>query len=145
MSLVKDFKDFIGGGSAMDMAIGVIVGGAMVSILKSFVDEMIVPLTGLLGQSDFSNSYLVLKGTVANGMALAEARKLSGVVVLGYGQFFTVLINTLLLAFAVFLVVRMINNLKKKQAEEAALEPAASPPQELLLGEIRDLLKSRPQ
>ena len=144
MSVVKDFKEFIGGGNAMDMAIGVIVGGAMVSILKSFVDEMVVPLTGLLGKTDFSNSYLVLKGAVSNGMALAEARKLSGVVVLGYGQFLTVLINTLLLAAAVFIVVRMINNLKKKQAEEASAPAAAPPAQELLLGEIRDLLKSRP-
>ncbi len=143
MSIVKDFKEFVGHGNAMDLAVGVIIGGAMTTILKSFVDELIVPLTGLLGKADFSNSYVVLKGAVPDGSPLAEARKVAGAVVLGYGQFATVMINTLILAFAVFMVVRAINNMKKKQAEEIAAEPAAPPAQEVLLGEIRDLLKAR--
>lgn len=140
MSLLKDFREFIGHGSAMDMAIGVIIGGAMTTILTSFVNECVVPLTGLLGKADFANSYLVLKGAVPDGTALAEARKLPGTVVLGYGQFLTVAINTLILAFAVFLVVRGINRLRRKEAEEPA-PPPAPPPQEVLLTEIRDLLK----
>jgi len=144
MSLVKEFKEFIGSGSAVDLAVGVIIGGAMTSILKSFVDEMIVPLTGLLGKADFANSYLVLKGSVGEGLPLAEARKVAGAVVLGYGQFFTVLFNTLILAFVVFLCVRTINHLRKAQAEEKAAEDAAPTPepprQEVLLTEIRDLL-----
>lgn len=127
----------------MDMAVGVIIGSAMTTILKSFVDELIVPLTGLLGQADFSNSYAVLKGTVAAGTPLAEARKVAGAVVLGYGQFFTVFINTLILAFAVFMVVRSLNSMKKKQAEEEAAAPPPPPAQEVLLTEIRDILKSR--
>lgn len=143
MSIVKDFKEFVGGGSAMDMAVGVIIGGAMVTILKSFVDELIVPMTGLLGQADFSNSYYVLKGSVVAGVALAEARKIPGVVVLGYGQFLTVLINTLMLAFVVFMIVRAINKMKKQQVAEAP--PAAPPAQEVLLSEIRDLLKQSPK
>lgn len=128
----------------MDMAVGIIIGSAMTTILKSFVDELVVPMTGLFGKADFSNSYVVLKGTVAAGTALVEARKIPGTVVLGYGQFITVLLNTLILAFAVFLVVRALNKLRQKQqVEEAAAPPPAPPPQETLLAEIRDLLKAK--
>src|SRR5688500_11765225 len=96
--LLQDFRDFVGKGSAIDLAIGLIIGSAIGSILKSFVDELIIPLTGLISRVDFSNMYLVLKGTVADGAPLTEARKTAGVVVLGYGHFITVLINTLILA-----------------------------------------------
>lgn len=145
MSLMKDFKEFIGSGNAIDLAVGVIIGSAMTTILTSLVQEMIVPLTGLLGKTDFSNTYWVVKGTIPEGLPLAEARKVAGAVVLGYGQFFTVLINTLILAFAVFLVVRMLNKLKKQQAvEEAQAAPPEPPAQEVLLSEIRDILKNRP-
>ncbi len=144
MSLWKDFRDFIGKGSAIDLAVGIIIGSAMTTILKSFVNELIVPLTGLIGKSDFSNSYVILKGTVEPGTPLAEARKLAGAVVLGYGAFATVLVNTLVLAFAVFLVVRGVNHLKERMAkEEAAAAPAEPPPPPadvVLLTEIRDLL-----
>ncbi|HEX7664701.1 MAG TPA: large conductance mechanosensitive channel protein MscL, partial [Polyangiaceae bacterium] len=115
MSLLKDFRDFVGKGNAIDLAVGLIVGSAISTILKSFVDELIVPLTGLLGKVDFSNRYFVLKGEVPDGTALAEARKIAGAVVLGYGQFITVAINTLVLAFVVFLIVRQINKLKAEE------------------------------
>jgi large conductance mechanosensitive channel len=145
MSIVKDFRDFIGKGNAIDLAVGVIVGSAMTTILKSFVDELIVPLTGLVGKADFANSYVVLKGTVTDGLPLAEARKVAGAVVLGYGQFATVLINTLIMAFVVFLVVRAIAKMKAKMAAEEAAAPPPPPPAPpadvVLLGEIRDLLK----
>ncbi len=142
---MKDFKEFIGQGSAIDLAVGVIIGSAMTAILTSFVNELIVPLTGLIGSVDFANLYWTIKGTVPEGLPLEEARKLSGVVVLGYGQFTTVAVNTLLLAFVVFLVVRGINNLRREQAEEPIAEPEAeSPPaEEVLLTEIRDLLKKQ--
>ena len=143
MSLLKEFRDFIGHGNAMDMAVGVIIGSAMTTILKSFVDELVVPLTGMLGKTDFSNSYMVLKGTVAEGTPLAEARKVAGAVVLGYGQFITVAINTLILAFAVFMVVRAVNSMRKKEEEAPPAAPPEPPAQEVLLGEIRDLLKAR--
>jgi large conductance mechanosensitive channel len=143
MSLVKEFRDFVGSGNAVDLAVGVLAAGAIGTILKSFIDEMVLPLTGLLGKSDWANSYVVLKGDVPVGKALAEARKIDGAVILGYGQFMTVAVNTLILVFAVFMVVKAINAMKKKQAEEAAAEPAAPPAQEVLLTEIRDLLKSR--
>lgn len=147
MSLFKEFKEFVGQGNAVDLAVGVIIGSAMTTILKSFVDELVVPLTGLLGKADFANSYLVLKGSVPDGAPLTEARKVAGAVVLGYGQFFTVALNTLILAFVVFLCVRTINHLKKAQAKEQAAEAAAAPPepprQEVLLAEIRDLLAQK--
>lgn len=144
-SVLKDFRDFIGKGSAIDLAVGLIVGNAIGTILKSFVDELVIPWTGLASKVDFTNLYLVLKGDIADGTPLGEARKTAGVVVLGYGQFVTVLINTLILAFAVFLVVRAVNNLKHRMAKEEAAKPPAAPPvpapDVVLLTEIRDLLK----
>ena len=144
MAILKDFRDFVGKGSALDLAVGLIIGSAIGAILKSFVEELIIPLTGLVTKVDFSNMYFVLKGSVPDGAPLAEARKRVGVVVLGYGQFATVALNTLILAFAVFLVVRMVNNLKARMArEEAAAPPPAPPADVVLLAEIRDLLKLR--
>ncbi len=143
-SILKDFRDFVGKGSAIDLAVGLIVGSAIGGILKSFVDELIIPLTGLIGKVDFTNMYVVIKGTVPPEAPLAEARKIAGVVALGYGQFLTVAINTLVLAFAVFLVVRSINAMKARMAAEEKAAPAAPPPtpaEVVLLTEIRDLLK----
>jgi large conductance mechanosensitive channel len=145
-AILKDFRDFIGKGNAIDLAVGLIVGSAIGAILKSFVDELIIPLTGLITKVDFTNMYLVLKGDLAEGTPLGEARKAAGVVVLGYGQFITVAINTLILAFAVFMVVRGVNKLKasitrEEKAAAAPAEPPAPPAEVMLLTEIRDLLK----
>ncbi len=143
-TVMRDFRDFIGKGNAIDLAVGLIVGSAIGAILKSFVDELVIPLTGLISKVDFSNMYIVIQGTVAEGTPLAEARKAAGVVALGYGQFLTVAINTLILAFAVFLVVRAVNGLKARIAAEEKAAPAPPPPADVvLLGEIRDLLKAR--
>lgn len=144
-SILKDFRAFIGRGSAIDLAVGLIVGSAIGTILKSFVDELVIPLTGLLGKVDFSNTYLVLQGSVPAGTPLAEARKAAGVVVLGYGQFATIAINTVVLAFAVFLVVRAVNRLKAKLELEEGKAPPPPRPDIVLLTEIRDLLKTRAQ
>lgn len=145
MSLIQDFKEFVGSGNAIDLAVGVIIGSAISTILKSFVDELIVPLTGLVGKVSWADLYIDLKDNVPDGKTLAEARKIDGAVVLGYGQFLTVLVNTLVLALAVFLVVRVINKMKESKAKEVAAAEAAAPPpppaSELLLAEIRDLLK----
>lgn len=143
-SILKDFRDFIGKGSAIDLAVGLIIGSAIGAILKSFVDELVVPLTGLITKVDFANMYFVLKGDVPEGTPLAEARKAVGVVALGYGQFLTVAINTLILAFAVFMLVRAVNKLKASMAREekaAPAAPAAPAADVALLTEIRDLLK----
>jgi large conductance mechanosensitive channel len=140
MSLIDDFKAFIGGGNVMDLAVGLIIGGAMSGILKSFVDEMIIPFTGLLGKVSWADSYLPLRTTDAfkEGMSLKAARD-SGASVLGWGQFMTTAVNTLLLAFAVFMIVKALNKMKLAKLSEAPPPPA----QEVLLGEIRDLLKKQ--
>jgi large conductance mechanosensitive channel len=143
-TVLKDFREFIGKGSAIDLAVGLIIGSALGTIIKSFVEELIIPLTGLISKVDFTNLYFVLKGTVPEGMPLAEARKMNGVVALGYGQFLTVLINTLILAFAVFIVVRALNRLKTRmEREKQPAAPSGPAPDVVLLTEIRDLLKAR--
>jgi large conductance mechanosensitive channel len=144
-TLLRDFRNFIGRGNAIDLAVGLIIGSAIGTILKSFVDELIIPLTGLITRVDFSNMYFVIKGDVAPGTPLSEARKAAGVVALGYGQFLTVLLNTLILAFAVFLAVRFINKVKTslEHEQKSAAPPAVTPPDVALLAEIRDILKTR--
>jgi len=144
MGFVKEFKEFAVKGSVMDLAVGVIIGGAFGKIIDSVVKDLIMPLvSSVIGSVDFSNMYLVLKGTVADGLALEEARKVEHAVIFAYGNFITVAINFFLLALAVFLLVKGINSLKRK---EAAAAPAAAPvpsKEQVLLAEIRDLLKSK--
>ena len=139
--MLKEFRNFIGGGNVVDLAVGVIVGAAMGKIIQSFVDELIVPLVGLLpGTGDLAAKYAVLKpGTapITDGMPLVDARK-TGAVVLGYGQFLSVTITVLLTALVVFLIVRQINRMKKAVPAPA---PAAPTPDQILLTEIRDALK----
>lgn len=143
MGFVKEFKEFAVKGNVMDMAVGVIIGGAFGKIITSVVDDLIMPLVAsVIGSPDFSNLYLVLKGTIPEGTPLSEAREIPEVAVLAYGNFITVAINFILLAFAVFLMVKGINNLKRKEeaAPAAPPEPTAT---EKLLAEIRDELKGK--
>lgn len=143
MGFVKEFKEFAIKGNVMDLAVGVIIGGAFGKIIDSVVNDLIMPLiSSIVGSVDFSNLYVVLKGEVAKGLALADARKVPGAVVFAYGNFITVLINFLLLAFAVFLLIKGMNSLRKsKEAEVAA--PAAPSSTDQLLIEIRDELKKK--
>lgn len=143
MSFVKEFKEFAVKGNALDLAVGVIIGGAFGKIVTSIVDDLIMPLIGaVLGKPDFSSMYYVLKGNVPEGTKLEEARKIADTAIFAYGNFITILINFLLLAFIVFLMVKGINKMKKKQEviEEA---PAAPSNEEVLLTEIRDLLRNK--
>ncbi|MEJ2725538.1 MAG: large conductance mechanosensitive channel protein MscL [Deltaproteobacteria bacterium] len=122
--MLKEFKDFAMRGNVVDMAVGIIIGAAFGAIVKSLVSDVIMPPIGLLlGNVDFSNFFIVLKeGTLANPLvSLAEAQK-AGAVTLNYGLFVNAIISFLIVAFAVFLLVRSIN--KMKRAEEA---PAAEP------------------
>ncbi|NQX52869.1 large conductance mechanosensitive channel protein MscL [Pedobacter panaciterrae] len=141
MGFVKEFKEFAIKGSVMDLAVGVIIGGAFGKIIDSVVNDLIMPLIStIVGSVDFSNMYVVLKGTVSEGMALVDARKVPGAVVFAYGNFITVAINFILLALAVFMLVKGINSMKRKQ-EAVAAAPAGPTKEEVLLTEIRDLLK----
>jgi large conductance mechanosensitive channel len=143
MGFVKEFKEFAVKGNVMDLAVGVIIGGAFGKIIDSVVKDLIMPLiSAVIGSVDFSNMYIVLKGEVAGNLALEEARKVPHAVVFAYGNFITVAINFLLLAFAVFILVKGINAMKRK--EEAAPVAAPEPTkEEILLAEIRDLLKAK--
>lgn len=138
--MLKEFKQFAMKGNVLDMAIGIIVGGAFTPIVKSLVDDVLMPVIGLLlGKVDFSDMFLVLKaGTEQAGpySTLATAQE-AGAVTVNYGVFVNTVVTFLIVAFAVFLMVKNINRWKKKEEEK----PAAPPQDVVLLTEIRDALK----
>ncbi len=145
MSMLKEFKEFAIKGNVIDLAVGVIIGGAFGKIVDSVVGDLIMPLVGaIIGKLDFSNLFLVL-GTVPEGTAKTlDALKKAGVPVFAYGSFITVAVNFAILAFIIFLMVKQINRLKKEApAPEAPAAPVAPPEDVLLLREIRDSLKAK--
>ena len=140
MGFIKEFKEFALKGNVMDLAVGVIIGGAFGKIIDSAVNDLIMPIvSAVIGSPDFTNMYYVLKGDVGAGMSLEDAKAVEGAVLLSYGNFITILINFILLALVIFLMIKGMNKLRKKE-EEAPAAPAG-PTQEDLLTEIRDLLK----
>lgn len=143
--MIKEFKEFIARGNVIDLAVGIIIGAAFTAIVNSLVADLINPIIGLLtGGTDFSAHYLVLKGTVPDGASLAAARD-SGAAVFAYGSFLSAVINFLIIAWAVFLLVKGVNKLQRaatRKKEEAEAAPAG-PTQEELLMEIRDELRAR--
>ncbi len=136
--MLKEFKDFAMKGNVVDMAVGVIIAGAFGLIIKSLVGDVLMPVVGaIFGGLDFSN-YFVGLGDGVTATVLAEAQKQGAV--LAYGNFLTAVVNFIIVAFILFMVIKAMNSAKKK--EEAAPEAPAEPPaQEVLLSEIRDLLK----
>lgn len=143
MGMIQEFKEFAVKGNVVDLAVGVIIGGAFGKIVGSMVDDVIMPIVGsVLGKLDFSNLFVVL-GKVPDGTALTLAElKKAGVPVLAYGSFITVAVNFMILAFIIFLMVKQINRLKRE--EPAAPEaPAATPEDIVLLREIRDSLSKK--
>ena len=129
MGFIKEFKDFAMRGNVVDIAVGVIIGGAFGKIVSAMVDKVLMPPIGYLtGGIDFSKKALEL--------AAAEGDKPA--VVVGYGEFINAVIQFLIVAFCLFMIIKAMNTVKKK---EAAAAPAAPPAQEVLLTEIRDLLK----
>ena len=138
--MLKEFKAFAMRGNVVDMAVGIIIGAAFGAIVKSLVDDVIMPPIGLvLGNVDFSNMFLVLKeGAVAAPYASVAAAKAAGAVTLNYGLLVNAVVSFTIVAFAVFLLIRMLNRLKH---EEDVSVPAPTPEEVLLLREIRDALK----
>jgi large conductance mechanosensitive channel len=136
--MLQEFKTFIAKGNVLDLAVGVIIGGAFGGIVSSLTDDLIMPIIGrVVGDVDFSNLYVVLSGEVAPGTSLAAARE-AGANVLAYGNLISVVINFIILAFVIFLLVKYANRVLAKK-EEA---PAPTGPTEVeLLTEIRDALK----
>ena len=141
MSMLKEFREFAVKGNVIDLAVGVIIGGAFGKIVDSVVADLIMPVVGLVfGKLDFSNLFIVL-GTVPEGTARTlDALKKAGVPVFAYGSFITVAVNFLILAFIIFMMIKQINRLKN-EAPPAAPAPAATPEDIVLLREIRDSLK----
>lgn len=139
MSFVSEFKEFAVKGNVMDLAIGVIIGGAFGKIVDSVVNDLIMPIIGrLLGNLNFSDMFVALKEIPAGTAMTLEAVKKAGVPVFAYGNFITTALNFAILAFIVFLMVKQLNRMKK-EAPSAA--PAAIPEDVVLLREIRDSLK----
>ncbi len=140
--MLKEFRDFAMKGNVVDLAIGVIIGAAFGKIVESAVGDVVMPMISALtgGGVDFSNLYVTLSGKVAAGASYADAKK--SAVVLGWGQFATVTINFIIIAFVLFLVVKAMNAAKKKE-ETAPAAPPAPAKSEVLLEEIRDLLAKK--
>ncbi|HHZ10494.1 MAG TPA: large conductance mechanosensitive channel protein MscL [Rhizobiales bacterium] len=139
--MLKEFQEFISKGNVMDLAVGVIIGGAFGLIVNSLVGDIIMPLVGaIFGGFDFSNYFIPLSSSVT-AESLEEARKQGAV--FAYGNFITVVINFLILAWIIFLMVKAVNNLRRRLAKEQAAAPAAPPADIQLLTEIRDLLARR--
>ena len=143
-AMLSEFRDFIARGNVLDLAVAVIIGAAFATITTSLTEDVIMPVVGaIFGGLDFS-SYFVLLGPVPEGytgsLSNYAALKEAGAPVLGYGQFVTVLINFLILAFIIFLLVRWAIRLRSKREAEAA--PAAEPADIVLLREIRDALRA---
>jgi large conductance mechanosensitive channel len=137
--MLNEFKEFALKGNVVDLAIGVIIGGAFGTIVSSLVSDMIMPLIGALGSVDFSNYFLGLNEAVT-ATTLEEAKKQGAV--LAWGKFITAVINFGIIAFVLFLAVKAINRLKR-QAPPAPPAPAEPPADVKLLTEIRDLLAKR--
>ncbi len=154
MGLVKEFKEFALKGNVMDMAVGIIIGGAFGLIIKSFIADVIMPIVGIAGKADFSNLYIPLNSSAKEAIA-AKAAELGTTVlpidearglgpVLAYGNFITVAINFLILAFAIFVMIKMMNSARKRFEEEQEAAPPPAPAADIvLLEEIRDLLKAQ--
>jgi len=140
--MLKEFKEFAMKGNVIDLAVGVIIGAAFGKIVDSVVNDLVMPVVGrILGGLDFSNYFLALKEIPAGTAVTLDAVKKAGVPVFAYGNFLTISINFVILAFIIFLLVRWINKLKR--AEAAAPAPAPAEPEDVkLLREIRDSLKN---
>ncbi|HET6786835.1 MAG TPA: large conductance mechanosensitive channel protein MscL [Aquabacterium sp.] len=139
MGFMTEFKEFAVKGNVMDLAVGVIIGGAFGKIVDSVVNDLIMPLVGkVVGGLDFTNYYIALSGQAA-GLTLADAKKAGAV--FAYGNFLTVALNFVILAFIIFLMIKQINKLKSEAPAPAPAAPAPTPEDIVLLREIRDSLK----
>ena len=142
--MFKEFKDFAMRGNVVDMAVGIIIGGAFGAIVTSLVGDILMPPIGmLLGNVDFGNIFLVLKeGATPGPYASLAAAKAAGAITMAWGTWINTVINFLIVAFALFMVIRAMNKMKKAEAAAPAAPPVP-PRSEVLLEEIRDLLKKK--
>ena len=138
--MIKEFKEFIARGNVIDMAVGIIMGAAFTTIVKSMVDDVMMPVIGVFtGGIDFSALYLNLSGGDYDSLAAAQE---AGAATVNYGLFINAVINFLIVSFVIFILVKNVNRLKKAE-EEAPAAPPAPPADVVLLTEIRDLLAKK--
>ena len=137
--MIKEFREFIQRGNVLDLAIGVVIAAAFGVIIKAFIAELLNPAIGLFFNADLTSLMYVVSGTVYETVAAARE---AGEVVFGYGIVITTVIEFILTAFVLFLIVKAYNAMKREE-EDAPAEPAAPPAEQLLLEEIRDLLRDR--
>jgi large conductance mechanosensitive channel len=139
--MLNEFKTFAMKGNVVDLAVGVIIGAAFGKIVEALVNDIIMPIIGVAGKADFTNYFIGLSSAVT-ATNLADARKQGGV--LAYGDFITIVINFLIVAFALFFVIKGMNTLNRKPAPAPApVAPPPPSPEIVLLTEIRDALKAR--
>ena len=139
MGMMQEFNEFAVRGSVIDLAVGVIIGGAFSKIVDSMVGDLIMPVIGaVVGKLDFSNFFLILGNVPAGTASTLDALKKAGVPVFAYGSFITVAVNFAILAFIIFLMIKQVNRLKRAQPKAV---PAAPAEDIVLLREIRDSLK----
>jgi len=143
MGMMSEFKTFAMRGNVVDLAVGVIIGAAFGKIVDSIVNDLIMPLIGrIIGKLDFSNLFVVLSEPPPGVPHTLDALKKAGVPVFAYGNFLTIVVNFVILAFIIFLMVRAFNKLQT-EAKPAAAEPPPEPADVVLLREIRDSLRAR--
>jgi large conductance mechanosensitive channel len=155
MGLIKEFREFALKGNMIDMAVGIIIGGAFGGIVQSLIKDVIMPIVGIAAKSDFTNMYFPLSTTTAEAIK-AEALRTNAPVsletartlgpVMAYGSFITVFINFMILAFVIFVMIKVMNNAKRKFERKAEASPTPLPetPEDVvLLREIRDALRAR--
>ena len=142
MGMMQEFKEFAVKGNVIDLAVGVIIGGAFGKIVDSIVGDLIMPLVSrIVGKLDFSNLFVVLGDNPNNLATLADLKK-AGIAVFAYGSFLTIVVNFIILAFIIFMMVKQMNRLRKaEEAAPAPEAPAPTPEDIVLLREIRDSLK----
>lgn len=139
--MLKEFKEFAMRGNVVDMAVGIVIGAAFGKIVSSFVADIVMPPIGMIvGNVDFSDLFVNLSGGTAQTLAAAKA---AGEVTLNYGAWLTTVFDFLIVAFAIFMVVKQMNRLKKEEPAPPPPKPAEPSTEEKLLTEIRDLLKAR--
>ena len=143
MGMISEFKEFAVKGNVMDLAVGVIIGAAFGKIVDSVVNDLIMPIVAaVIGKPDFSNLFVVLGSPPAGTVMTLDALKKAGVPVFAYGNFLTILLNFIILAFVIFLMIKQVNKMKRAPAPVVAA-PAAPPEDVALLREIRDALMRR--
>lgn len=142
MGFMTEFREFAVKGNVMDLAVGVIIGGAFGKIVDSVVGDLVMPIVGrIFGGLDFSNYFVALKEIPPGTAMTLEAVKKAGVPVFAYGNFITVALNFAILAFIIFLMVKQMNRIKREAPPEPPAAPPPTPEDVLLLREIRDSLK----